>query len=169
MVVQDENAAISALTGFSLNHILDNLQLPSGNNLSNQLGISGIPTLSSKQIYNDKWDDEEVIGADEGQDWEDEVNRELENEELPDETATYVKTEVQSPLAFRKEKKKKIVKRLVERPKSVYERFPAFEQGKILDFTELFKGQTVKKSRIVKKPLIGAKLLTHYMIPFNLL
>ena len=75
-ILQDENNIISALTGFSLDHVLTGLQLPSGENLSNQLGISGIPTLNAKQIYNDKWDDSDIIGAEEGEDWEDEVNRE---------------------------------------------------------------------------------------------
>ena len=139
-----------------MNHILSGLSLPASDALSNQLGISGIPTLSSKQIYNENWEDEEVIGAEEGQDWEDEVNRELENEELPDEPA--VKTEVLSPDTFRRKKRLRVVRRFVERPKTVFERFPAFEQGKVLDFTELFKGQVVKKSRISKRILQGSFL-----------
>jgi hypothetical protein len=55
-----------------------------------------------------------------------------------------------------KERRVRVVRRLVERPKTVYERFPAFEQDKILDFSELFKGYTVKKSRISKRPFNGA-------------
>ena len=55
----------------------------------------------------------------------------------------------------KKKKKTKVVKRLVERPKTVYERFPAFEKGKVLDFTELFKGRVVPKPRIGKRPLTG--------------
>lgn len=127
------------------------MQLPSGN-LSNRLGIAGIPSLNSKQIYNDSWDDD-AIGAEQGEDWEDEVDRELENEVLPEEA--YIKEEVHSPVALRREKKIRVVRRLVERPKTVYERFPAFEQGKVLDFTELFKGYTAKKSRIGKRSLQG--------------
>ena len=153
-MLQDENNIISALTGFSLDHVLTGLQLPSGENLSNQLGISGIPTLNAKQIYNDKWDDSDIIGAEEGEDWEDEVNRELENEVLDDEQQdTVIKTEVRSPVAVPRKKRTRIVKRLVEKPKTVYERFPAFERNNVLDFTELFKGYTVKKSRIGKRPL----------------
>ena len=120
--------------------------------LSNQLGISGIPSLSSKQIYNEDWDDE-AVGVEEGKDWEDEVDRELENEPVFDELP--IKTEAESPNAFRRERKLKIIKRLVERPKTVQERFPAFEPGRILDFTELFEGFTVRKSRISKRPLQG--------------
>lgn len=137
------------------------MQLPSGENLSNQLGISGIPSLNAKQIYNDKWDDTDIIGAEEGEDWEDEVNRELENEVLEeDEQDPVVKTEVRSPVAFTRKKRTKIVKRLVERPKTVYERFPAFEQNKILDFTQLFKGHVSKKSRIGKRALTGIHQLS---------
>jgi transcription initiation factor TFIID subunit 1, fungi type len=46
----------------------------------------------------------------------------------------------------------RVVKRLIERPKTVYERFPAFEKDKVLNFSELFKGYTGKKSRLGKKP-----------------
>ncbi|TDL28234.1 TAF1, transcription initiation factor TFIID, subunit TAF1 [Rickenella mellea] len=150
MSAQDENAAISALTGFSLEHILTGLQLPSSTRLPNELGISGIPSLSSRQIYNENWD-EDAVGAGEGEDWEDEVNRELENEQLPDETL--VKAEVRSPDAFKKERRVRVVRRVVEKPRTVYERFPAFERGKILAFTELFKGHVVNKSRIGKRQL----------------
>ena len=61
-----------------------------------------------------------------------------------------------SPGMFRpKEKKKRIIRRLVERPKTVYERFPTFEKDRVLDFTELFQGNTVHKSRISKRPFNG--------------
>ena len=151
-ISKDENAAISALTGFSLDHVLSGLRLPSGDGLSNRLGIAGLPSLSSKQIYNDSWDDD-AIGADQGQDWEDEVDRELENEVVGEET--HIKEEIRSPVALRKEKRVRVVRKLVERPKTVYERFPAFEQGKVLDFTELFKGYVAKKSRVGKRQLQG--------------
>lgn len=144
-----------------MDHVLTSLQLPSGQNLSNQLGISGIPALNAKQIYNDRWEDDEAIGADEGEDWEDEVNRELANE-ADDEVihSIEVKTEAQSPEAFRsREKKTRVVKRLVERPKNVYERFPAFEKGKVLDFTELFKGNVVKRPRNIRKAPFGMQHL----------
>lgn len=64
-----------------------------------------------------------------------------------------IKMEVDSPREIRqKQKRVRVVKRLVERPKTVYERFPAFEKDKVLDFSELFKGYTGKKTRLVKKP-----------------
>lgn len=109
--------------------------------------------FSKNQIYNDKWDDEEAIGPGQGEDYEDEVNRELEQEEEEEESP--VKMEVESPHMGRKEKKKTIIRRLVERPKTVYERFPMFERDKVLDFTELFKGYTVPKSRTSKRAFTG--------------
>ncbi|KAF8078829.1 TAF1 transcription initiation factor TFIID subunit TAF1 [Lyophyllum atratum] len=150
MSTQDENDAISALTGFSLNHLLDGLSLPAGSGLANQLGISKLPTLNPGQIYSDKWD-EDAVGADQGQDWEDEIDREMREEEESDDAL--VKQEVHSPNGIRqKQKRVRVVKRLVERPRSVYERFPAFEKDKTLDFSELFKGYTVRKPRLLKRP-----------------
>lgn len=143
---------IATLTGFSLDSVLTGLDLPTGPGLSNQLGISGVPAFSKNQIYSDKWDDEEAIGPGQGEDYEDEVNRELEQEveeELP------VKMEVESPRVGRKEKRKRVIRRVVERPKTVYERFPTFERDKVLDFTELFKGYTVPRSRISKRYFTG--------------
>ena len=154
MSSKDENDAVSALTGFSLNHILDGLQLPTGRNLSNQLGISGIPTLNSAQIYNEKWkDDEGAIGADQGEDWEAEIDRELLDEDERNNTA--VKSEAMSPGLQPKQKRTRIIKRLVERPKNVYELFPSFDKGKILDFTEILKGNTARKTRLGKRHYLG--------------
>ena len=160
MSVQEENDAISALTGFSLNNILGDLSLPAGTGLANQLGISGIPSLSSGQIYSDKWDDEGAVGPDQGQDWEDEIDREMQEEGSED---PFVKQEVSSPEGVRpKQRRIRVIKRLVERPKSVYERFPAFEKDKILDFSELFKGHTVRKSRLAKRPFHGKGISLYY-------
>jgi hypothetical protein len=156
MSSQEENEAISALTGFSLNHVLDGLQLPAGTNLSNQLGISGIPALSSTQIYNDKWEAEDVIGADQGEDWEAEIDKEMLEEAEHD--VSLVKRELMSPGLHPKQKRTRIVKRLVERPKSVYELFPSFDKGKILDFTEILKGNTARKSRLGKRLYLGARI-----------
>lgn len=149
---QDENDAISALTGFSINHVLGDLALPAGDGLSNQLGISGIPALNSTQIYSEKWD-EDAVGPEQGEDWEDEIDREMREEEESD--GMSIKQEVHSPGVRQKQRRTRVVKRLVERPKSVYERFPAFEQDKVLDFSELFKGYTVRKSRLSKRPYQG--------------
>ena len=141
---------IATLTGFSLDNVLSGLDLPTGPGLSNQLGITGVPSINAKQIYNDKWDeDEEVVGPGEGEDFEDEVDRELAEE---DEQAGPVKMEVESPRVGPKQKRKRVIRRLVERPKTVYERFPTFEKDMVLDFTELFKGVTIHKSRISKRP-----------------
>ncbi|KAI0756326.1 hypothetical protein C8Q80DRAFT_1127954 [Daedaleopsis nitida] len=153
---QDEDSVIATLTGFSLSNVLTGLDLPTGPGLSNQLGISGVPSLSAKQIYNDKWDEDEdvAVGPGEGQDWEDEVDRELaEEEEETDDQGGQVKMEVESPAHMgQRHKRKRVIRRLVERPKTVYERFPTFEKDKVLAFTELFKGVTVHKSRVSKRP-----------------
>lgn len=153
MAHNDENEAISALSGFSLNHLLGELSLPSGSGLQSQLGIGGVSALSSEQIYNNKWtEDEGAVGAEEGDDWEDEVDRELREEEV----ANPVKIEVHSPGGFRpKQKRTRVVKRLIERPKTVYERFPSFEKDKVLDFSDLFKGYTARKSRLSRRPFLG--------------
>ncbi|KAJ3760554.1 TAF1 transcription initiation factor TFIID subunit TAF1 [Lentinula raphanica] len=144
MASNEENAAISALTGFSLGNILGDLNVTS-ESLNNQLGISGIPALSSNQIYNENYD-EDAVGLDQGDDWEAQIDIEMAQEK-----DDVVKMEVDSPALKQKQKRTKIVKRLIERPKSVYERFPAFEKNKVLDFSELFKGYTVRKSRVGKR------------------
>ncbi|KZT74933.1 atypical/TAF1 protein kinase [Daedalea quercina L-15889] len=149
---QDETDVISTLTGFSLNNVLSGLDLPTGPGLSNQLGISGAAGFTANQIYSENWDnDPEAVGPGEGEDWEDEVDRELEAE--GSDHGGQVKMEAESPQQVGpKEKRKKVVRRLVERPKTVYERFPTFEKNKVLNFTELFKGRTTHRSRISKRP-----------------
>ncbi|KAL0578462.1 hypothetical protein V5O48_003511 [Marasmius crinis-equi] len=149
----DENDAISALTGFSLNNILGDLAIPS-TGLSNQLGLSTTQSFTSNQIYNDRFDDndEDAVGADQGEDWEDQIDAEMAAEGINGGAdGNEIKVEAESPRAL-KERRVKVVRRLVERPKSVYERFPAFEKNKVLDFSELFKGYTVQKSRLGKRP-----------------
>jgi hypothetical protein len=71
-----------------------------------------------------------------------------------------VKKEALSPAAPFKQRRVRVIRRLVERPKTVYERFPSFEKNRVLDFTELFQGFAVKKSRVVKRPLQCAFLYT---------
>ncbi|KAJ3519520.1 hypothetical protein NM688_g9291 [Phlebia brevispora] len=152
MAEHEENSTIAALTGFSLDSVLTGLDLPTGPGLANQLGISGVPSFTRDQIYSERWDEDgEAIGPGEGQDWEDEVDRELEAES--EEEGAHVKMEAESPRIGKREKRKRIVRRMVERPKTVYERFPTFERDKVLDFTELFKGYTVQRSRISKRPI----------------
>jgi transcription initiation factor TFIID subunit 1, fungi type len=153
MATQDESDAISTLTGLSLGNILTGLSLPSGSGLNTQLGLTGRADISHGQLFNDKWDDEDAVGAGQGEDFEDEVDMELRNETYSE---PEVKLETDIPITLPpKEKKTKIVKRLVERPPTVFERFPAFEKDRVLDFTELFKGFTPQKSRLSKRPFQG--------------
>ena len=160
MSAQEENEAVSALTGLSLDQLLTGLSLPASTALSNQLGISGIPALNSTQIYSDKWDEDGAVGQGQGQDWEAEVDREMEEE---DSDVSPVKMEeAHSPGGMRqKQKRTRVVRRLIERPKTVYERFPAFERDKVLDFSELFKGFTIRKSRLSKKPFHSMHCFFH--------
>lgn len=123
--------------------------------MTNRLGLVGTASLTSNQIYSEKWDDADAVGPGEGEDWEDEVDRELEAEGSDD--GAQVKTEMESPKQMGKgEKRKKVVIRRIERPKTVHERFPTFEKDKVLNFTELFKGFTVQKSRVSRRPFQGA-------------
>ncbi|KAF8922160.1 hypothetical protein CPB85DRAFT_1266178 [Mucidula mucida] len=71
---------------------------------------------------------------------------------MENEVDDIVKTESHSPKMKQKQRRVRVVRRMVPRPRSVYERFPAFEKDKILDFSELFKGVTVTKSRLGKRP-----------------
>lgn len=74
-----------------------------------------------------------------------------------------MKMEAVSPVAPFKQRRMRVVRRLVERPKTVYERFPSFEKNKVLDFTELFQGFAVKKSRVVKRPLQRMPFCIHLL------
>jgi hypothetical protein len=119
--------------------------------LSSQLGLRGVQ---------DDWDTDGAVGHGEGDDWEDEVNAELlaEQGDAMQTDGMHVKAEARSPepaLFTMKERRVRVVRRLVERPKTVYERFPAFEKDSVLAFTELFKGKVPRKSRISKRPFHG--------------
>jgi len=142
---KDEADALNALTSFSLNHILGDLEI-NGAGLSSQLGLSGASLLDQKQIYNEQYDDDgEAYGTDVGRDLE----GELDDEDFGEEDVEMLPPQPVAPAP--KQKRVHIVKRMVERPKTVHERFPAFEKDKILDFSELFKGYTPKKSRLAKR------------------
>jgi hypothetical protein len=132
--------------------VLGELSLPSSSGLSTQLGIGGISSLKEGQFFRDDWDNDGAIGAGQGIDYEDEL------EAIEEDDDKHVKAEALSPtgLYTMKERRVRIVKKMVERPKTVYERFPAFEQDKILDFSELFKGYAVNKSRIKRSTFGGA-------------
>ncbi|TFK77305.1 TAF1 transcription initiation factor TFIID subunit TAF1 [Pluteus cervinus] len=150
MAANEENDVINALTGQSLDQLLGGMSLPTGSALHSQLGIRGLAALNSIYRKGDDGDDE-AVGLDQGEDWEAQIDKEMQEEEESDDP--HIKTEVFSPTAPQiKQKRTRIVTRLVERPKSVYERFPSFEKDKVLDFTELFKGYTVRKSRLVRRP-----------------
>jgi transcription initiation factor TFIID subunit 1, fungi type len=143
----DEHDAVSALTGMSLDHLLQGMGA-AGSSITNRLGMAGISALNSDQIYGDKYD-EEAVGVDTGEDWEAQVDKELQDEG----DDGYVQ-----PVQKMKRKRTRVVRRMVERPKSVYERFPAFRKNEILDFSELFQGYTARKSRLVKRPFHSESL-----------
>lgn len=136
---------MSALSGFGLGNVLKDLKLPGGN--LSQLGLGGSAG---------NWDD--IIYSGQGEDYEDEVDAEVRREEDIREEEPPVKEEEEPTTVEPRKRKTRIVTKLVERPKTVYERFPTFDKNKILDFSELFKGFAVKKSRITKKPFNGEPL-----------
>ncbi|KAJ7899019.1 TAF1 transcription initiation factor TFIID subunit TAF1 [Mycena leptocephala] len=131
MSTQEENEVVSAQTGFALTNILGDL-VPSSASLKNRLVLDGTSPLNSDQIYGDKWDGQEDV----------EMAEEDDDDVSP----------VQFTGAFKPERSVKIIKQRVERPKSVYELFPTFDTTKILDFTELFKGSTLQRPRVSKRP-----------------
>ncbi|KZS95904.1 hypothetical protein SISNIDRAFT_483323 [Sistotremastrum niveocremeum HHB9708] len=152
----EETRAVSALTGLGLDHFLSDAGLPSANVYANQLGIAGLPSLTSNEIYNENFDedeDEDAIGADVGEDMEEDVEPETDMDTSTNgvQANAYASTATRED-EQRKVKKTRLVKRMVEKPKTVYERFPTFQPGKVLDFSELFKGFTVRKSRVSKRP-----------------
>jgi transcription initiation factor TFIID subunit 1, fungi type len=150
---QEESDVFGALSGFGLDSVLGSLDLPSGTGLTNQLGIAGVQNIP------EGWDDDGAVGRGEGDDWEDEITAELANEDttLPD--ASIVKAEeplFDGAMLFpMKERRVRVVRRLVERPKTVYERFPGFEKDRVLAFTEMFQGHATMKSRVSKRPFHG--------------
>lgn len=131
--------------------MLRGLNLPGAGNLA-QLGLPGLGGGASG------W--ESNIYSGQGDDWEDEVDAEVrrEGDVVDDEPATVEEQEQEQEPKREEKKRTRIVKKLVEKPKTVYERFPTFATDKILDFTELFKGFAVKKSRITKKPFNGLSI-----------
>ena len=131
------------------------MSLPSSSNIAGRLGISGLPNISSNEIYNDQWDDDDgAVGRGAGKDYEDEVDAELKDDHEHFDVEMEEEDNVEE---HRAPKRMKTVTRLVERPKTVYERFPTFEKGKVLDFTELLKGVSTHKSRISKRPFHGTQ------------
>jgi hypothetical protein len=150
---QGENDVLGALSGFGLDSVLGSLDLPSGTGLSSQLGIGGVRNIA------DAWDDDGAVGQGEGDDWEDEITAELAEEDVVPPGAWTIKAEEpqlpEIPLFSMKERRVRVVRRLVERPKTVYERFPGFERDRTLAFTEMFQGHAARKSRVSKRPFHG--------------
>ncbi|KZV94138.1 hypothetical protein EXIGLDRAFT_767429 [Exidia glandulosa HHB12029] len=163
MAGNDESAAVSALTGLGIDSILAEMGMSTEG--LDRVGLANRSALSTKQIYQDVSDEEEeAIGMDQGRDWEDEVDREIVREPhftlppLPGPSSRALQPPapprpvVAQPPRGEKRKKTIIVRREVEKPKTVYELYPAFERDRVLDFSELFKGFVVNKSRISKRP-----------------
>ncbi|KAG8753176.1 hypothetical protein FRC11_007638, partial [Ceratobasidium sp. 423] len=120
------------------------------------LDFSGGLGLSLGESFDPSWAHEEgAVGTGQGDDWEDTVDKELENE---DEPMDEVKEEVASPGLFSPEaspkRRRRLVKKsrtiVVERKPNVKDMFPTFEPTGTCDFTELFKGRVPSKSRIHK-------------------
>lgn len=176
----DEDLFPSSLTGFGLDLVLASLQLPSTSALGNQLGLSGLDSDTTTRLFSG-FAEEGAIGKGEGEDYEDEVDLEIKREEQEDIWGSETDggphpllpaTTERSPLhddeplndeddifgePARKKRRKMKKTRIVEekRPPDVLELFPDFEPGKILNFTELLKGHTLKKSRVKYRPYNG--------------
>ncbi|KAH8835873.1 atypical/TAF1 protein kinase [Flagelloscypha sp. PMI_526] len=147
MSSNEETEALRGLTGFGLDHVLGELELPAG---SSRLGMGGaLAGLAQAQFFGQGIadDDEDAVGLDQGVDYEDQVDLELGDEEDYDDSQPYTMSYA-GP-----QKRVRVVKKLRPRPKSVYERFPDFKKEAILNFSELFKGNAVAKSRVLKRPV----------------
>ncbi|KAG9025969.1 hypothetical protein FRB95_009534 [Tulasnella sp. JGI-2019a] len=185
--MDDDDFNPSTLSGLGLDTILADLELPSSSSLGNQLGLTGLSSFTSGRIFSGFAEDG-AIGVGEGDDFEDEVDREIQDEgvdadavgegdgmelDVKMEAVTpHIGAVAQSPGNFdmpmgddedlfgpepprkrpRKEKTRTTKKPVPVRPLDVKELFPSFEPGKILNFTELFRGRAIKKSRVKHKP-----------------
>ncbi|KAG8928363.1 hypothetical protein FRC03_010912 [Tulasnella sp. 419] len=168
----------ASFTGFGLDGILASLDLPSSSSLGNQLGLTGLDEYTTNRVFSGFAADG-AIGVGEGDDYEDEVDRELEKEE----DGGMVKRELGSPQVVDhdmqepfdhtifdspvggelhdelfgpeppKKKRKRVKDNVPAKPKDVHELFPSFEPGKVLNFSDLFKGRVIKKPRTRYKPL----------------
>lgn len=169
--MDDEAFDQKAIRGLGLDTVLADLELPSSASLGNQLGLSGLNFYTSSRLFAG-FPEEGAIGVGEGDDYEDEVDMEIKKEEEDVDMGTMsplrpvVATATPSdededdlfgpePPRKRRKKSKAARKAITERPKDVGELFPTFEPGKILDFTELFKGRAIKKSRVKARPYNG--------------
>ncbi|CAE6501787.1 unnamed protein product [Rhizoctonia solani] len=126
------------------------------------LDFSGGLGLSLGQSFDPSWAYEDgAVGTGQGDDWEDTVDKELEDEPMDE-----VKEEIASPGLFSPaaspKPRRRLVKKtrtiVVERKPNVKDMFPAFEPTGTCDFTELFKGKVPSKSRIHKARMFRSEL-----------
>lgn len=172
--MDDEVFDQKAIRGLGLDTVLAALELPSSASLGNQLGLSGLDLYSSSRLFAG-FPEEGAIGVGEGDDYEDEVDMEIKKEEEDVDMGAMspLRPVVATPSVFgdddddlfgpepprkRRKKSKATRKVITERPKDVRELFPSFEPGKILDFTELFKGRAIKKSRVKIRAYNGKRI-----------
>ncbi|KAH7107045.1 hypothetical protein BKA62DRAFT_685859 [Auriculariales sp. MPI-PUGE-AT-0066] len=154
-MADDTRGALDALTGFDLSGVLEELGESSSGLDQMNLGFGrGSNALSRKQIYKDNDnsdDDADVVHMDTGRDWEVEVDQELERDEPQPFAPMRPLSAPQQPAPppqGTKRKKTIIVRRPVERQKSVYELYPDFEHNGVLQFTKLFRTAPAYKSRL---------------------
>lgn len=177
--MDDDDFNPSTLTGLGLDTILADLELPTSSSLGNQLGLSGLNSFASNRIFSGFAEDG-AIGVGEGDDWEDEVNQDLEREIDGEDVKMGIVSPpvVQSPGELdmpmgddedlfgpepprkrqRRDKTKSSKGTAPPKPVDVRELYPSFQPGKVLKFTELFKGRALKKSKIKYRPLNGKSL-----------
>ncbi|EJT99982.1 hypothetical protein DACRYDRAFT_117598 [Dacryopinax primogenitus] len=138
---RDEASFFSSLAGFSLGSVLSEMEVNTSG-LSNQLGLQGMGFDLGKGIA-----DEEPTGRDTGDDWEEEVDREMREEGANGMVATPVggpRSIDMKPL-MPLEHMEVISKKQVEPERSVYDLFPSFRPDKVLPFTEIFASKPVRK------------------------
>ncbi|KAG8986866.1 hypothetical protein FRB90_003723, partial [Tulasnella sp. 427] len=162
--MDDEAFDQKAIRGLGLDTVLAALELPSSASLGNHLGLSGLDFYTSSRLFAG-FSEEGAIGVGEGDDYEDEVDMEIkkEEEDVDMSAMSPLRPVVATPSEYgdgdddlfgpepprkRRKKAKATQKPIAERPKDVRELFPTFEPGKVLDFTDLFKGRAIKKSRV---------------------
>ena len=157
--LQEESDALADIAGLDLGGVLREMGETSDGLDALLGGVRGTGVLSRKQIYKDDDDeggddDGEYIGMERGDDWEDEVDKEIERDDPQPrgpmqalQLVSHQQAQAQQPQGT-KRKKRIIVRRAVERQKSVYELYPDFEHNGVLQFTKLFHSAPGYKSRI---------------------
>ena len=111
-------------------------------------------------------DDDGAVGVGEGDEWEDEVDLEIQRGDiLPGAYSPPMNDMAMDGLDYlfqsepprKRRRKSRVAKAERMRPKDVQELFPSFEPGSVLNFTELFKGRIVAKSRTKMKKYNGMR------------